>query len=332
MAAPPLKSQRFRTEREADWTRLDDHVRKVERSGAGSLSDAELLSIPVLYRSALSSLSVARATSLDHELIAYLESLCARAYFFVYGARSTLADRAGRFFRADWPAAARALWRETMAAWLLMALGAVVAYALVREDSDWFYAFIPSQMAGGRDPSATTAFLHSTLYDDRREGLSVFATFLFTHNAQIALIAFALGFAFCIPTAFLMIVNGAMVGAMFALYAPRGLGWRLGGWLFIHGTTELYAVALAGAAGFRIGWALAFPGMSARIDAVGRAGRQAAMLMFGVVLMLSVAGLLEGLGRQLIHSDLVRYAIAGFMAAGWTAYLYWPRRGPSGSG
>jgi len=187
-------------------------------------------------------------------------------------------------------------------------------------------------MAGGRDPSATTAFLHSTLYDDRREGLSVFATFLFTHNAQIALIAFALGFAFCIPTAFLMIVNGAMVGAMFALYAPRGLGWRLGGWLFIHGTTELYAVALAGAAGFRIGWALAFPGMSARIDAVGRAGRQAAMLMFGVVLMLSVAGLLEGLGRQLIHSDLVRYAIAGFMAAGWTAYLYWPRRGPSGSG
>jgi len=55
-------------------------------------------------------------------------------------------------------------------------------------------------------------------------------------------------------------------------------------------------------------------------------------LMFGVALMLSVAGLLEGLGRQLIHSDLVRYAIAGFMAAGWTAYLYWPRRGPSGSG
>jgi len=327
MASPTLKSQRFRSEREADWVALDAHVRKAERAGARALSDAELLAIPVLYRGALSSLSVARATSLDHELVAYLESLCTRAYFFVYGTRTTLAHRVARFFAVDWPAAARALWRETAAAWLLMALGAVVAYALIRQDADWFYAFIPGEMAQGRDPSATTAFLHSTLYDNSAgKPLSAFATFLFTHNAQIALMAFALGFAFCIPTAFLMIFNGSMVGAMFALYAPHGLGFQLGGWLLIHGSTELYAVALAGAAGFRIGWTLAFPGPLARMDAVAAAGRQSAALMFGVVLMLSVAGMLEGLGRQLIRDDAVRYAIAGFMAVAWSAYLYWPRR------
>ena len=327
MAGPTLKSQRFRSEREADWVALDAHVRKAERAGARALSDAELLAIPVLYRGALSSLSVARATSLDHELVAYLESLCTRAYFFVYGTRTTLAHRVARFFAVDWPAAARALWRETAVAWLLMALGAVVAYALIRQDADWFYAFIPGEMAQGRDPSATTAFLHSTLYDNSAgKPLSAFATFLFTHNAQIALMAFALGFAFCIPTAFLMIFNGSMVGAMFALYAPHGLGFQLGGWLLIHGSTELYAVALAGAAGFRIGWTLAFPGPLARMDAVAAAGRQSAALMFGVVLMLSVAGMLEGLGRQLIRDDAVRYAIAGFMAVAWSAYLYWPRR------
>ena len=31
----------------------------------------------------------------------------------------------------------------------------------------------------------------------------------------------------------------------------------------IHGTTELFAIVLAGAAGFRIGWASAFPGEAA---------------------------------------------------------------------
>jgi uncharacterized membrane protein SpoIIM required for sporulation len=324
--APPLKSQRFRLEREADWIALDAHVRRIERHGAASLSDDELLSIPRLYRAALSSLSVARATSLDHELIAYLESLCARAYFLVYGARSTLLERLRRFFLEDWPVAARALWRETAAAWLLMALGAAVAYVLARQDPDWFYAFIPSDMAGGRDPTATTAFLRSTLYEPQKNGLSFFATFLFTHNAQIALIAFALGFAFCVPTAFLMIFNGAMVGAIFALYVPRGLGPQLGGWLFIHGTTELFAVALAGAAGFRIGWTLAFPGRRARIDAMTQAGRQGAMVMFGVVVMLFIAGLLEGLGRQLIRVDIARWSIAAVMLLGWSVYLYRPRR------
>ena len=39
-----------------------------------------------------------------------------------------------------------------------------------------------------------------------------------------------------------------------------------------------------------------------------------------------VAGLLEGFARQLIQLDLVRYAIAGLMLAGWLAYFYWPRR------
>ena len=48
--------------------------------------------------------------------------------------------------------------------------------------------------------------------------------------------------------------------------------------------------------------------------------------MAGVVVMLLVAGLLEGFARQLIQLDLVRYAIAGLMLAGWLAYFYWPRR------
>ena len=323
--APILKSQRFRQEREADWSQLDRLLRRIDKDGPAALDDRQLLSIPVLYRSTLSALSVARATSLDHELIEYLESLGARAYFFVYGNRSHPLERIRRFFLTDWPRAAQTLWRETLAAALLTLLGAVVSYVLVRRDADWFYALMPAVMTGGRDPMATTAFLRSTLYGGQHEPLSLFAAFLFTHNAQIAVFAFALGFVFCLPSGFLMIYNGCMVGALFALFAPHGLGFQLGGWLFIHGATELFAVTLAGAAGFRVGWALAFPGARARTQAVSAAGREGAILMFGVVIMLFIAGLLEGLGRQLIGDDLVRYAIAVATFAGWSGYFYWPR-------
>lgn len=328
MAELQLKSGRFRAEREADWRRLETLLGRIEAGGTGRLRRDELLEIPLLYRQALSSLSVARAISLDQSLTAYLESLCTRAYFVVYGARARLPERLAKFFRHDWPQAVQSLWRETCASMLISAVAAVVAYLLVRRDADWFSGFVDPGLASGRDPTATTAYLRDTLYHDvtTAEGLSGMAAFLFTHNAQVALFAFALGFAFCLPTAALMVLNGCMLGAFLALFFSRDLGFEATGWLMIHGTTELFAIVLAGAAGFSIGWAAAFPGQLGRIDAIGEAGRRAATVMAGVVVMLFVAGLLEGFARQLIQIDLARYAVAGLMLTGWLAYFYWPRR------
>jgi uncharacterized membrane protein SpoIIM required for sporulation len=322
-----LKSTRFREEREAGWKRLEGLLAKVERGSAASLPDEDLLAIPVLYRAALSSLSVARTISLDRSLLDYLESLCARGYFVVYGVRGTIWSSLGRFFLDDWPAAARALWKETLASGALMLLGALVGYGLVSTQPEWFDAFLPPALAAGRDPSASVETLRQTLYMHQGAGLSAFAAFLFTHNAGVSLMAFALGFAFGLPTAFLVVSNGCALGAFVALFAAKGLGFEVGGWLGIHGVTELFAVTLAGAAGFHIGWATAFPGEQARLDAAAAAGRRAGTLMGGVLVMLLCAGMLEGLGRQLIQDDMARYAIAIATAVLWPGYLY-AFRGP----
>lgn len=321
-----LKSWRFRVEREDDWRRLEALLRKVEKSSAAALTDEEILAVPVLYRATLSSLSVARATSLDRGLVEYLENLSTRAYFFVYGARSTLGSRLSRFFALDWPRAVSSLWRETLVSFALMLIGAIASFVLTSQDPDWFYSFMPAEMAQGRDPTASTEALRATLYDGGDEGgLSVFATALFTHNAQVAILAFALGFAFCLPTALLIAYQGAVLGAFVWLFVSRGLGAEVAGWLMIHGVTELFAVILAGGAGLRIGWAMAFPGARPRLEAAAGAGKTAAAVMGGVVVMLFVAGLLEGFGRQLITSDLVRYAVALGTGLVWSLYFYWPR-------
>lgn len=327
MADPRLKSQRFRQDREAGWLELERLVGKAERRGLASLSAEELMALPVLYRGALSSLSVARATSLDAPLIAFLESLSARAYFFVYGARSEPWREVLRFFSAGWPTAVRGLWRETLAMTLLFSLGVGVAFGLTAADPDWFYGFVDPALAAGRDPSASPEALRETLYAAERDGLSVFAAFLFTHNAQVALLAFALGFAFGLPTLFLILSNAAMLGAMVQVFVDRGLGLEFIGWLAIHGVTEMGAVILAGAAGLKIGTAVAFPGERSRLEAAAEAGREAGRVMVGVVIMLFCAGLLEGFGRQLITSDLARYGVAAATLVLWTLYFYGPRPG-----
>ncbi len=327
MSGLELRSHRFRAEREADWRRLEALLGKAERGRATALTEAELIALPLLYRSAVSSLSVARATSLDAGLIAYLEGLTTRAYFYVYGTRTRLLERLSHFFTVGWPAAVRTLWRETAVSAAIFLLATLVGYLLVSQDADWYGSIMPGQMAQGRDPTASTAFLKSVLYDNtHNDQLSVFATFLFTHNAQIAILAFALGFAFCVPTALLIAQNGLSLGALLALYGSRGLGPQISGWLFIHGVTELFATILAGAAGFHIGWAVLFPGRRSRLDAAADAGRVAGAAMAGVVVMLVFAGILEGVGRQTILQDWARWSIAGLSGVLWLSYFYLPRR------
>jgi uncharacterized membrane protein SpoIIM required for sporulation len=323
-----LKSLRFRQEREADWSELERLVNTYERAGVKGMSDDDILAAPVLYRSTLSALSVARSTSLDKAVIEYLESLCARGYFFIYGSRATLLEKISSFFRSDWHRAVAGLWRETLVSAVLVAVGVAMAMALFAQNTEWYFAFVPGELAAGRDPSASMESLRATLYDGGDadgEGLSVFATSLFKHNSSVAILAFALGFAFGVPSAIIMVLNGAMLGMFIALFASHGLSYELGGWLMVHGVTEFFAFILAGAAGMNLGRAMAFPGQKSRLDALAEAGVVSGTVMAGAIVMLLVAGLLEGFARQLITSDVARYVIAGLSALIWFGYFYGPR-------
>ncbi len=75
-----LRSQKFREEREADWRSLERLLDLFEHGRTAQINNDEVVAIPVLYRSALSSLSTARAVSLDQSLIAYLEGLWPHTY------------------------------------------------------------------------------------------------------------------------------------------------------------------------------------------------------------------------------------------------------------
>ena len=320
-----VNASRFRAAHAAEWERLERLVSRIEKRSIRALNDDDLLALPLLYRSALSSLSVARETSLDRSLVVYLEQLCTRAYFQLYGVPTSALSQLGRFFVHSWPAAMQALWRETLVASLLTVAAAIVGYVLVRGDPSWFFGIVGDGMAQGRDPSASVETLRQTLYGKHSDMLATFAAYLFTHNAQIAIFAFALGFAFAVPTVLLIVYNGLMLGAFMAVFVPKGLGYNFTGWIMIHGTTELFAIIIAGAAGFRIGTAIAFPGRQARSDSAVQAGRTGATAMGGAVVMLAVAGLLEGIGRQTVLDDLSRYGIGLTMLVAWLLYFYLPR-------
>ena len=323
-----LRSDRFRLERESDWRRLEEIVLRMEKGGLRRIPDDDLLALPTLYRTAASSLAVARETSLDAATLRYLESLVQRAWFQVYGPRKGFFSWFADFLTGGWSRAVREIWLDVCIALFVMVAGTIVGWLLVAQDTAWFYRLVPVDLAGTRVPGASREDLLSTLASEEQTGgLSAFAAFLFSNNAGVCILAFALGFAFGIPSLMLLVHNMALLGAMLWLFAGQGLTVEFAAWLSVHGTTELFGILLSGAAGLHIGRSMAFPGGRTVLDAAAISGRRSAIVMVGVVLMMVVAAILEAFPRQLVEGAEGRFLIGGSMLAFWLAYffLYHPR-------
>jgi uncharacterized membrane protein SpoIIM required for sporulation len=323
------RSMRFRREREAEWAELESILDRAMSRGLSVLHESELQRLPLLYRGAISSLSVARKTAMDRALVAYLESLASRAYLAVYTSRTGERWALVRFLTDSFPRAVRSMLPQLALSTGLFFLGILVSYGLVKwGDAEWYFAFVDPGLAGGRSPGATTEFLRAGLYETDAHGLSVFASFLFDHNARIGLVAFALGFAAGIPTALLVFQNGLMLGAFLALYDQHGLLIPLCGWLTPHGVPEIGAIILCGAGGLAMGNAMLSPGARTVRAALTDAGKRGAVVAAGSVFLFLVAGFIEGVFRQTVTNDLLRFAMASFNAAWLTAWITFGGRLP----
>jgi uncharacterized membrane protein SpoIIM required for sporulation len=322
-----LRSDRFRLEREREWKRLEAIIVRMEKGGLKRIADDDLIALPTLYRTAASSLAVARETSLDAATLAYLEGLVQRAWFQVYGPRVGFGRWLRGFLLGGWSRAVRALWLDIAIALFVMVAGTVVGWLLVARDEAWYYRIYPAGGGDPRVPGATREQLLATLgHDDGAYGLAGFAAQLFSNNSAVCILAFALGFAFGIPSLLLLVHNLALLGALLWLFHGQGLTVELAAWLSVHGTTELTGILLSGAAGLHIGRTMAFPGTLAVLDAAAAAGRRAAVVMVGVVIMMVIAALLEAFPRQLVEDTAGRFLIGGSMLLFWLSYfiLYRP--------
>jgi uncharacterized membrane protein SpoIIM required for sporulation len=319
-----MKSVEFRREREVTWNELEAIIAFADDKGLRALGADALARLPHLYRATLSSLSVARSISLDRALVDYLESLVGRAYFVVYGTRQHVRRQLSDFFLWRLPSTVRRAKWHIIVSLLITIAGAVAAYSLTKHDADYYYSFV-GDMAEGRTPASTTTELREGLY--HQEGasgvLATFAAFLFDHNSRIGILAFALGFVAGLPTLLLLFYNGLVLGAFVELYTSRGLGVDIWAWLLPHGVTELSAVILCGAAGLMLAHGLVFAGSRPRIDSLREMGRPAAVIVIGAVLMLFIAGMIEGIFRQTVTSVPIRFAVAGGTAIFWAWYFGW---------
>src|ERR1019366_9495529 len=120
--------------------------------------------------------------------------------------------------------------------------------------------------------------------------------------------------------------NGLLLGAISGHFANVGMLGYL--WTFVvgHGVLEITALCLAAAAGFLLGRAIIAPGDLPRRDALVLAGRRAMRLVGATIVLLIVAGTIEGLISSSGWSLTARLAVSASSLVFLVLYLLNGRR------
>ncbi|WP_322742713.1 stage II sporulation protein M [Synechocystis salina] len=122
----------------------------------------------------------------------------------------------------------------------------------------------------------------------------VAASGIMINNLSVAFGMVAGGVVVGLWTIYALFYNGLLLGAVGALVAQHNLAIPFWGFVFPHGSLELPAIFLAGAAGLLIAKGLLWPGPHRRGYALKQQAIAAAQLVFGIVPLLIIAGIIEG--------------------------------------
>ncbi|MCY1393502.1 Stage II sporulation protein M [compost metagenome] len=113
------------------------------------------------------------------------------------------------------------------------------------------------------------------------------------NNIGIAFQTFASGLLLGVGSLFYLCFNGLLIGALAGHLTEIGYGPSFWSFVIGHGAFELSAIALAGAAGLKLGWAIIAPGQLPRGEALRSAAIVSVQLIYGVLIFLVLAAFIE---------------------------------------
>jgi uncharacterized membrane protein SpoIIM required for sporulation len=299
----------FVTERTAAWEALEEELARAggrpERLGVEGA-----LELGRNYRAAVADLAVARRRFPGDPLLDRLERLVLAGRQAIYSERR----RGGSpisFITRDY-------WRLVMgrpgvlAVALLGLFGPCLLTAVwALHDPGAALGLVPGRFKNAADPHLR----HLALGTATQAAL---AGSIFTNNIQVTFLAFAGGLTLGVGTLAMLAYNGILLGALAGITMQAGSFPIFVRYVVPHGLLELSCIAVAGAAGLRLAWAVIEPGTLPRGASLRGQARPAVTLVLGTAPWLVLAGLTEGFVTPRGLSLLTALAVGVGLAA-----VYW---------
>ena len=277
----------FLNKKQPIWSELEESLKRTRRYRANKMSPTQLDRLGYLYRRVTSDLAVARRDFPNDRCVPYLNALASRAHAGIYQSSPLKRNTIRHFFLAGFPALFRSNLRVITAAFLMFVIGFIIAYWIALENQALAEKLVPHHLV-------ETIHDKEMWTDVPALRRNLFASFVMTNNIKVAFAAFALGVTFMIGTMYILAFNGVLIGAVAGLCHVHGLALPLWSFVSPHGYIELTTIFVAGGAGLKMGYALIAPGLLTRKQALTDAAKVAVQLIGGCVVLLVIAGTIEG--------------------------------------
>ena len=242
----------FLTERAPAWEALERDLSRAH-GRAARLAPDEALALGRGYRAAVADLAFARRRFPGDPVIDRLERLALAGRQAVYATR---ARRAGALLAF----AARDYWRLVIGepavlavSVIALALPCVLAAIWALHDPAAALGLVPGVFKGAATPHVRHIPLGAATQ-------AVLASSIFTNNIRVSFLAFAGGLTLGFGTIALLVYNGALLGALAGITIQAGNFSVFVRYVAPHGMLELSCIAVSGAAGLRLAWAVIDPG------------------------------------------------------------------------
>ena len=320
-----MKQSLFESRHQPEWQRFSQQLEQLERRKAKAET---CVSFPQDYRRLCQHLALAQERGYSSYLVDPLQQLALRGHQQLYRQRTPLSAKVLGFILGGFPRLVREQWPFVLAAGLLF-FGSLLGFGLlVYLFPELVYSVVsPQQVADMQsmyDPEASR--LGRVAERASSEDWVMFGYYIM-NNIGIAFQTFASGLLFGLGSVFFLFFNGLMIGAIAGHLTQIGSGQTFWSFVIGHGAFELTAIALAGAAGLKLGWALIAPGRLSRGEALLHASRVSVQLICGVMLFLLIAAFIEAYWSSLTWpAPWVKYLVGAALWSLVALYLIYVGR------
>ena len=305
-----MTRESFVTRHAPTWERFESLLASLE-PGIGGSRDGDASEFDALFREICRHLALARRRLYGADLENRLQALALRGHRLLYGARPTGWRAALEFAARGFPALVRAQGRSVAVACTLFFGSYLATAAWTSADPEHVYTVMRpdavAQMEAMYDPSAG----HFAKPRGADSDVQMFGFYVW-NNVSIAFRTFAGGALLGVGSIVVLLFNGVVLGAASGHLTAVGFGVPFWSFVITHGALELPAIALAGAAGLRLGLPLIAPGRKSRAAAVRDGAVDAGKIVCGVAAMLALAAVLEAFwSSSLAISNSVKFGAGG---------------------
>jgi uncharacterized membrane protein SpoIIM required for sporulation/uncharacterized RDD family membrane protein YckC len=287
-------SSRFAARQAPRWAEFRRLAERAAQEGLDSFRPEELPDFAARYREAAADLARARTYRADRGIIAELERVVAAGHNALYRDERSSWRTLWRTVSADFPAAVLESRRAVLLAFLIFTATGAVGYRMIRDRPALAEELLPEEMLRRADAGGARTAEGRKYGEVEAAERPLVASYIIVNNVRIAIGCLAGGMFAGVGALVVLGFNGLMLGTFAGHFANQGLLWYLLEFVVGHGVLELTAIWIAAAAGLLLGLAIVAPGDISRADALVLRGRRAVRLIGMAVVLLGIAGLIEG--------------------------------------